>query len=287
MAKSGKKKRNVIGIILFLIIFLAGAAVLFYPRISYWLAEYNQLQAVQSYNQAISGLSEEEIEKIWAQAQDYNARMVKSIVKDPFAETENIDPFDEYYDTLDVGEGIMGYIRIPAIKVRLPIYHGTAEATLERGVGHIKATALPIGGVGSHSVLTGHSGLHTAKMFDELEEVKLGQEFYLEILGRTLAYRVDQIEVVEPDDISKLMAIDGADHVTLITCTPYGINSHRLLVRGIRTDYDPALDADDETTVAFPWWILVLVLVLILLILLIGRWLRKRREKRKGQTESE
>jgi len=277
--KENKKRRN-LSPILFLLVFLLGAVILFYPRISFWLAEYNQNVAIQSYNSAVSSLTEEEKEQIWEQAKDYNRRMVESVVKDPFASTENIDPFDEYFDTLDVGEGTMGYIRIPGIEVRMPIYHGTSDEVLEKGVGHIKATALPIGGEGTHSVLTGHTGLHTAEMFDNLDRLEIGDEFYVEVLDHTLAYRVDQIEVVEPDDVSKLQAVEGEDFVTLVTCTPYGVNSHRLLVRGERCEYNPDADDDDSGKALFPWWIVTLVAGLLVLLILIGRWTKRRAERR-------
>jgi len=268
-------------IIPFLLIFIIGAGILFYPKISFWWAEYNQVTAVQSYEKVISGMTPEEKDAEWEKARDYNERMAASIVKDPFADTENIDPFDRYYDTLDVGDGIMGYVEIPSIHVMIPIYHGTGEAILEKGVGHIKATALPIGGTGTHSVLTGHTGLHTAKLFTDLVEVKPGEKFYIDVLGRTLAYEVDQIEVVEPDDISKLAAVEGEDHITLVTCTPYGVNSHRLLVRGTRCEYIEDERNNDSGRVQFPWWVLLLILFLTALLLIIGSRLQKRAGKKK------
>lgn len=284
--KNAKRKRR--PVIPFIISFLVGAGILFYPKISFWLAEFNQVNAVATYEKAVTRLTKEEIEKQWDAARDYNERMAESIVKDPFASTEDIDPFDKYYETLDVGEGMMGYIEIPSIHVMIPIYHGTTEATLEKGVGHIKATALPIGGTGTHSVLTGHTGRHTARLFTDLIGVKTGEQFYIEVLGRTLAYEVDQIEVVNPDDISKLVAEKGKDYITLVTCTPYGVNSHRLLVRGKRCDYTPEMH-QAEKTVSFPWWIILLIISLLLFILFIGRlvqkWFGKRRVKEQNNYE--
>ncbi|MFV0362494.1 MAG: class C sortase [Suipraeoptans sp.] len=279
MNKKDDNKRRNIGPILFLLVFLVGSGLLFYPRISYWWAQYNQNATILTYNTSVSGLSYDEKEELFEIAEDYNKRMVESIVKDPFASTENIDPFDEYYDTLDIGEGIMGYIRIPGISVRIPIYHGTSDEVLDKGVGHIKATALPIGGLGQHTVLTGHSGLANAKMFDDLENLEIGEEFYLEILDRTFAYRVDQIKVVDPDDVSDLIVSTDKDYTTLITCTPYGINSHRLLVRGERVDYDDTYE-EEVGIESFPWWIIVLIITLIILVYIIGKNVRKRSERR-------
>ena len=241
-----KKRSKTGGAVVFVLIFLVGAGILFYPKISFWLAERNQVIAVQFYTDTVSGMTGEEKAAILEKARDYNARTAESIVKDPFAATENINPFDEYFDTLDLGGGMMGYIRIPGISALLPIYHGTSDEVLEKGVGHIKATALPIGGEGTHCVLTGHTGLRTAKLFDSLDKIKEGDLFLIDILDHTLAYRVNQIEVIEPADVSKLKSVEGKDYITLITCTPYGVNSHRLLVRGERTEYSlEMLPADD------------------------------------------
>ena len=273
------------GAFVFLLFFLIGAGILFYPKISAWLAEYNQVVAIQTYQAQVSDLSSDEKEAMWNKAVDYNERMTHSIVKDPFAVTENIDPFDEYFDTLDVGAGIMGVIYIPAIGVRLPIYHSTSDAVLALGVGHIKATALPIGGPSTHSVLTAHTGLRNANMFNDLVNLVEGDTFYIEVLDRTHAYQVDHIEVVQPDDISKLKVVESKDYITLVTCTPYGVNSHRLLVRGERVDYD----ADASIEMArrpFPWWVLIVILILVLIIDRIALWLDRRAKRRRDELAS-
>jgi len=173
----------------------------------------------------------------------------------------------------------MGYVRIPGISALLPIYHGTTDDILEKGVGHIKATALPIGGAGTHCVLTGHTGLRTAKLFDNLVKVKQGDLFFIDILGNTLAYRVNQIEVVEPEDISKLKVAPGKDYITLITCTPYGVNSHRLLVRGERCEYTPDMRPKDEIKVPFPWWIPAVVAVLLVAVLIVATLTKKQKKQ--------
>ena len=229
---------------------------------------------MQTYERSVADLNSDDKRQMWEQAVNYNERLVTSVVMDPFADTDHIDPFDEYYQTLDIGDGVMGMLKIPKIKVLVPVYHGVSDEVLDKGVGHIKATALPVGGLGTHSVLTGHSGLNHDKMFDELDKLIIGDEFYLEILDETLAYRVTKIVTILPDDISQLKREEDKDKVTLITCTPLGVNSHRLLVMGERTDYNPAMaDDDDEIKNYFPWWIIALIAGLIFILIKI----RKRR----------
>ena len=259
-----------------IIVFLMGACILFYPTISFWLANYNHAVAHQTYERSVASLTTEEKQELWERALHYNERLVNSVVEDPFANIENIDPFDEYYQTLDIGGGVMGYIHIPDISVLLPIYHGVSEEVLDKGVGHIPATALPVGGEGTHAVLTGHTGLNHDKMFDDLPNLNYGDEFYLEILDETLAYQIIHIEVVLPDDISSLHREEGQDKVTLVTCTPYGLNSHRLLVTGKRVDYISKMERSlEDSKATFPWWILLVMIFLVLLTLLIGRKIRK------------
>ena len=281
--QTGKKKKSGKGsLIAFILIFLIGAGILFYPTISYWLADYSHVTAHQSYARSVAELSTEEKQALWEEAVYYNERLVSSVVEDPFANVENIDPFDEYYYTLDIGEGSMGYIHIPDIDVLLPIYHGVSDEVLEKGVGHIHATALPIGGEGTHAVLTGHTGLSHAKMFNELVELKKGDEFYLEILDETLAYQVNDIRVVLPDDVSSLYREEGQDKVTLVTCTPYGVNSHRLLVTGERIPYTGGIAQNQENDKAsFPWWIFLIVLSIVIVVLLLERKMKKQSEEKK------
>jgi len=283
--KNNKNNKNKTSLIGFIVIFLVGAGILFYPRISFWLADYNHVVAHQSYERSVANLSIQEKEEIWEKAVYYNERLVKSVVKDPFANLDNIDPFDEYYQTLDIGDGAMGYIHIPKISVLLPIYHGVSDEVLDKGVGHIPATALPIGGEGTHAVLTGHTGLSHAKIFNDLVELRQGDEFYLEILDRTLAYRITHIEVILPDDVSSLQREEGQDKVTLVTCTPYGVNSHRLLVTGERVPYTPEMREEQEEKATFPYWILLIIFAIIVLVLIIGKKVRKHEEETKGKTK--
>ena len=277
--KSSKysKKRMNYSFVGFIILFLIGAVILFYPKISFWLADYNTVMAHQSYAQAVGNLSDEEKQMMWNVAVNYNERLVKSVVEDPFANTDEIDPFDEYYQTLDVDEGKMGYVHIPKINVLLPIYHGVSDEVLDKGVGHIKATALPVGGVGTHCVLTGHTGLTHAGMFNDLVKLEKEDEFFLEILDEKLVYKVVDIKVVLPDDVSSLHREEGKDKVTLVTCTPYSVNSHRLLVTGERIPFEESTQIlSDEVKVWFPWWIVVLVVGILILILIIKRTIDRR-----------
>ena len=278
--KRNQKKGSLIG---FVLIFLIGAGILFYPTMSYWLAQRNHIVAHQTYERNVAELSAQEKRTMWEVAVHYNERLLNSVVEDPFASTENIDPFDEYYQTLDVGDGVMGYIHIPELEVLLPIYHGVSEEVLDKGVGHIHASALPVGGEGTHAVLTGHTGLSNAKMFNDLVEMRQGDEFYLEILDETLAYEVTSIQVVLPDDVSSLHREDGKDKVTLVTCTPYGVNSHRLLVSGERIPYTGEMQQSREGDKGrFLWWILVVVLLVVSVVLVMGKKVRERSEERKG-----
>lgn len=194
---------------------------------------------MKSHETKTKNLSKDRREQLFDLARKYNQQLASSNVKltDPFAKKEGGFNFN-YAEMLAVDSTeVMGTVEIPCIDVMLPIYHGTKQSTLEKGVGHLFGTSLPIGGKSTHSVITGHTGLSSAKLFTDLTEMKKGDLFYLQILSKNFAYRVDQILVVKPEDTSKLQIIDGEDHVTLLTCTPYGVNDHRLLVRGTRTKY--------------------------------------------------
>lgn len=224
-------------------VLLVGAALFFYPLVSNVLAGMSQTRAIESYDRSVAAMAEERLNEEWARAERYNESLAGDPVRDPFLEGSGRALPQEYVEVLDVG-GTMGFLDIPKISVHLPIYHGTDDEVLAKGVGHIRQTALPVGGAGTHSVLTGHTGLPNAQLFTDLDRLELGDEFVLTVLGRKLAYRVDAINVVLPDQTALLDPTPGEDRVTLITCTPYGVNSHRLLVRGERVDYvEPAIPA--------------------------------------------
>ena len=194
---------------------------------------------IQEYNKQTEEMPKEEIKEIKKEVRAYNDNLVnnRTILTDPFDEEAWNTLSSSYEDLLNVN-GVMAYIEIPEIDVYLPVYHGTDKETLEKGIGHLQNTSFPIGGKGTHCVLSGHSGLPTAMLFTNLDQLKKGNRFYIHVLDEVLAYKVDQIEVVEPEDISLLSIDPNEDYVTLVTCTPFGKNTHRLLVRGTRTKYD-------------------------------------------------
>lgn len=229
-----------------LILFLLGAAVFCYPMVSSWLADQNQAQVVQTYEQTVAAEDQASLDEQWALAEEYNENLAGDPVHDPFVPGSGYALPDNYLEVLNT-DGIMGRLTIPKIDVDLPIYHGSSEEVLQKGVGHIESTSLPIGGEYRHAVLTGHRGLPNAELFTRLDELVVGDTFYIHVLDRTLAYQVDQITTVEPDELENLRAVPGEDYVTLVTCTPYGINTHRLLVRGTRVPYTPG---DEEQAAA-------------------------------------
>ncbi len=227
------KKRSV-RIALLVTAFMLGLGLMLYPIISNWLSKRIAVETSLTYEQAASSLSEEERAKEWEKAKAYNDSLKGDPVRDPFVPGSGRALPQNYLDVLAI-EPAMSVIKIPAIDVELPVYHGSSDEVLQKGVGHLENSAVPIGGEGNHTVLTGHTGLPSAKMFTDLIDLKKGDQFYIDVLGEELIYEVDQIKVVEPKDISSLVPVEGKDYMTLVTCTPYGVNSHRLLVRGERT----------------------------------------------------
>lgn len=222
------------------VIMVIGLTLVLYPWISEYLYEYGVQSLVESYESYNSDMDDSEIEEQLRLAQEYNKALLMANIKltDPFSLEDQARGEYNYESILNYNKnGVMGFIDIPKIDVYLPIYHGTSNEVLEKGIGHLENTSFPIGGESTHAVISGHTGLNSAKMFTDLTSMELDDQFYIDILGNTLAYKVINIEVVEPDDVSSLSIQDGKDLVTLVTCTPYGINSHRLLVTGERTEY--------------------------------------------------
>lgn len=219
---------------------LAGVCLLAYPHAANYLSSIHAAEVVESYDEAVEQAGREKIDEAWRVAVEYNENLAGNPVHDPFLEGSGMVMADNYFEVLDLdGTGIMGHVSIPKISVDLPVYHGTSDASLMSGAGHLEGSSMPSGGEGTHCVITGHSGLVNAKMFTDLEEIVQGDRFFLHILDEVLAYEVDQILVVEPADTESLKRVGGEDYCTLVTCTPYGVNSHRLLVRGHRVDYVP------------------------------------------------
>ena len=219
--------------------FLLALGITLYPLISNWYNERHQSEIHTQYEEIMEQIDDTELLEARAAAADYNATLVPGTQSgDSFCQ-EAIREAAENYDSLlnMAGDGIMGYVQIPMIRVDLPIYHGTETETLDVGIGHLLGTSLPVGGESTHSVLTAHSGMATQKLFSDLDQLEHGDVFYLQILGETLAYQVDAINTVLPHDTTHLGITEGADHCTLVTCTPFGVNTHRLLVRGSRIPY--------------------------------------------------
>lgn len=224
-----KKNRGTIFLIL---VFLVGLSVMLYPTISDYVNQRHSSQAVASYDKAVNDLTDVDYSAYFVAADEFNldlAEMDDPITFMPY----NEEMLEKYYDTLDItGTGVMGYITIEKIGVELPIYHGTDEGVLAAAAGHLVGTSLPVGGQGTHAVISAHRGLPSAKLFTNLDELEVGDTFTITVLDRILTYEVDQISIVLPNELENLYIEEGQDYVTLLTCTPYGINSHRLLVRG-------------------------------------------------------
>ena len=233
-------KKRVFILLPLLLLFLLGLGLVAYPIVSSYYTEKHQSQVHTQYQEVLERADSREIEEARTAAESYNQLLASGATA---AELEALD-----YDSLLnlAGNGIMGYVEIPAIDVLLPICHGVGEDSLERGAGHLPSTSLPIGGKGTHTVISAHSGMATARMFTDLEQLEAGDVFYLHVLAETLSYEVDQILVVKPYQIDALKIDREKDYVTLITCTPYGVNSHRLLVRGHRIKPEAEENASNE-----------------------------------------
>lgn len=226
------KSSKLINVILVLML-LVGLSLLLYPSISDYWNTFHQSKAIANYAEQVVSLDESQYHEIWSKATEYN----KSLSEHESNYTLNEEQKKQYEELLNIsGTGIMGYVEIPKIQCSLPIYHGTDDSVLQITVGHLEWTSLPVGGESSHCVLSGHRGLTSAKLFTNLDKLAVGDVFMLRVLNEVLTYEVDQILIVEPQETDALQIVEGEDYCTLVTCTPYGINSHRLLVRGHRIE---------------------------------------------------
>lgn len=287
--KNVQKKKFYIGDIFRIIVLLIALSVLLYPTVSNYLYEKNGARVISYYDENAVRLSESEKQAMLEAARQYNRELLGNIeLLDPFSPLKKeVDA--RYQSLLNTNEaGMMGYIRIPKIDVELPIYHGTEERILQSGVGHFEGTSLPVGGESSHTVLTGHRGLPSKLLFTDLDQMKEGDIFYLKILGETFAYKIDQILTVLPENTKALTIEPGKDYATLVTCTPYAVNTHRLLVRGSRIPYEEAVRQvpDEKITPTLPFQVKVLlaaigVLVLIFIVYQLWKKTRKRKEMRR------
>ena len=265
--------------ILLVLILLTGVSLLLYPTVSDYWNSFHQSQAIASYVEAVAEIDNTDYEKMWQEAVAYNEKL-----KDNSGRWMPTDEeLEEYERLLNVSDtGIMGYIEIPKIKVSLPIYHGTDEAILQIAIGHIPGSSLPVGGKGTHCVVSGHRGLPSAKLFMDLDQLEEGDLFMMRILDETLTYEVDQVRIVEPEELSDLEIDEDKDLCTLVTCTPYGINSHRFLVRGHRVENlkEDTIRVTADAQQIDPVMVAPAVAVPLILLLGIGAWIGGRRRRR-------
>ena len=287
-----KKRKRLLFDIIRILVLLIAFSVLLYPTISNYLYEKNSSRAVDNYDDTSEKLDEARRQAILQEAREYNARLVggTGIAGDTFhTKEETTSEYDQLL-RMDVS-GMMGYIIIPKIEVELPIYHTTSEAVLQSGIGHFPSSSLPVGGESTHSVLTGHRGLPSKILFTDLDKLVEGDVFYIKILGETFAYQVDQILTVLPEDTKALSIEPGKDYLTLVTCTPYAVNTHRLLVRGVRIPYEEAVKqaADERITPELPFQVKMLILAVVILILIFIIYLiwKKVRKRKTGDHENE
>lgn len=278
-------KRKHISTIFIILIFLAGLGFISYPTVSNLWNQAHQSRAIATYSKQVEKLDDSENKKMLKAARKYNKSLLKKSDHWKLSKKDK----KKYESLLDVsGTGIMGYIEVPKIDCSLPIYHGTDEGALQIAIGHLEGSSLPVGGKSTHCVLSGHRGLPSARLFTDLDQMEEGDIFILNILGRKLAYEVDQIKVVLPEEMSDLEIEEGKDLCTLVTCTPYGINTHRLLVRGHRTEYVEKKVAEEKKEVQTKKTDIRLMIaggagVLMLLIIIIVIVIKRRRKRRNQQ----
>lgn len=265
------KYRKNIGLVL---LFLIGLSILLYPTVSNLWNEYRSQKLISEYDKVVSN-SDINYDSVMKSAQNYNKGLVGEILPDAFSVRDGIQDAD-YDKQLNINEdGMMGYVEIPSINVKLPIYHYTTDEVLEKGVGHLLGSSLPIGGESTHTILTAHRGLPSAKLFTDLNLLQKGDVFYISVLDEILAYEVDQILTVEPEDTKELAIKEGKDYATLVTCTPYAVNSHRLLVRGhripfVRSEYQKQQkEAKPQSTSAIVMRIICVIAGIIIALLIV------------------
>ena len=281
-------KKKIVNII-FVLVFLFGLSLLLYPYISNKWNEYRQSKLITKYEEVLTQHEDIDYSAEWEVANQYNEELLPYILPDSFAiaaMAEEPDPF--YLSCLNLtGDGMMGYVEIPKIDVKIPIYLTTSTEVLEKAAGHLEGSSLPVGGEDTHAVISAHRGLPSAALFTDLDMLEIGDHFLIQVLDETLCYEVDQIQVVEPNDTECLGVESGQDLVTLMTCTPYGVNSHRLMVRGHRVEYEPEIVAQEEEKASeeisfhtnYLFWVVVGILVTGVVVLIM--YLRERRIRKK------
>ena len=297
------KHKLYIGLIV--IIFLLGVSVMSYPVVSSIVNNMNNHSEFVEYNQTVENMQSIQTKTLFEQAERYNGSLNDTVIlSDPF----DVEAYEkigaDYEETFNVDDkGLIGYLEVPKISVNLPIYHGTGEDVLSRGAGHLQNTSFPIGGISTHAIISAHTGLPGQTFFDYLPDMQVGDEFYVYVLDRILKYQVDQVKVVIPENIEDLRIVPNEDHVTLLTCTPYGVNSHRLLVRGVRVEYVPedvTTESNITTSVVFwgdygmfilgckvPYWFMIAAIIgFIVAVVVIARAFIKRNKRKQLSKEN-
>lgn len=263
---------------------LAALLILNLPFVSQWYNDRDQRQVVADYEDGVGGMAQGQMQTVLREAESYNQELAKrqGSIADAFSARESVD--EEYDRQLNFGNGMMGYLEIPQIDLMLPIYHGTGNQSLEKGVGHLYGSSLPVGGENTHGVLSAHRGLPSKELFTNLDQMERGDVFLLHVGDRTLAYQVDQTQTVEPSDTQSLSIETGKDYVTLVTCTPYGINSHRLLVRGQRVPWDneSQVEVRDERTVSISDILKIVFAASVVILFVAGKILLFPRQSVRG-----
>lgn len=259
---------------------MVGAIIFFYPIVSNWLSVKEHHTVISEHNQALKRMTEDEKKTEQMKAQTHNESLNQSSIPitDPFSDTAEEETSTSYYDVLNIGEA-MGSLEIPSINATMPIYHGVSEDVLQKGIGHMSNSSFPIGGLGSHTALTGHRGLPSSKLFRDLDKVKEEDLFFIRTLGETLAYKVDEIQIVLPSETGWLEMHEDKDYVTLITCEPYMINTHRLLVRGERVPYQKTEIVKEEelsksSNYSIYLWIIGILVIIVVLFIYFQRKLK-------------
>ena len=276
--QKGKKKKSGASTVILIIVFIIGLSLLLYPSLSNYWNSFHATRVITDYNEALADMTEEDFDEYWAAARQYNADLLNTSNRYIMSDEQKAR-YDSLLNVAD--DGVMGYIEIPSIRVNLPIYHGVDDDILQHSAGHLPGSSLPVGGEGTHCVLSGHRGLPSAKLFTNLDRLQEGDTFMLNVLNDTLTYEVDQIRIVLPDELYDLEIEPGQDYCTLVTCTPYGINTHRLLVRGHRVETTVDAKVSNEGLRVEPMLIAPVIAVPILLILLIILLFKTRRKPEK------
>ena len=283
------KRKNTIIIICFVLVILLGAGAAAYPLIASINNEHTQSLVQTEYEEKIQQLDTSEIDAALEAAREYNKTISTVQIEDIDKIKADLPPYEDLLNLAN--NGIMGYIEIPAINIDLPIYHGTTGAAMEKGAGHMEGTSLPVGGIGTHAVISAHSGMASAKLFTDLDKLKLGDMFFITVCNQKLAYEVDNIAVVEPTDIDLIRIDTQQDYVTLLTCTPYGVNTHRLLVRGHRVEMaeEAIAEVEEKAEPAASTWIEkyeqgiligIAIFLGLLLIALLVYFIKRRKDKK-------